>query len=184
MTDKGMVPLRDERIFLLKGFIIRGILISEVPIAFSRVIGPPNCKCSETSRMSGMTAKRVVWILGILHLLCAAVLIVLATYLVLSAKVRDGWVALPVLIPASLYVFWLGYRASRTPSPRVVRQICVMPVFLVTVSFVVLVESMEWSHESVWVLLPSAVLVFGGCWLVTFGGRRLCRQLFPEENRA
>lgn len=131
-----------------------------------------------------MTAKRVVWILGVIHHVYAAVLIVLAAYLVLSANVRDAWGALPALIPASLYVFWLGYRASRTPSPRVVRQICVTTALLLTVSYVVLVESMGWSHESVWVISPSALLVFGGCWLVTFGRRRLCRRLFPEERRS
>lgn len=120
---------------------------------------------------------------GALHLICAPALIVLAAYLALSRTVRGGWLALPWLIPASLYFFWLGYRACGSPSPRVVRQICPSVVFVVAVPFVVLIEYAGWPKESAGVMLPSAFLAFCAFWLMTFGGRYFCRRLFPVESQ-
>jgi hypothetical protein len=133
--------------------------------------------------MSPLTARRLVWVFGVLHLVCAPVLIFLAGYLALSPNVRDGWVALAWLVPASVYFFWLGYRACASPSARVVGQICNTVALVVAAPFVAFVEYTGWPKESARVMLPSAFLVSVCFWLMTFGGRYFCRRLFPVERQ-
>ena len=132
--------------------------------------------------MSAHTIKRIVQAFGVLHLLFAFTLLMFAGYCVLSRAVTGGWVMLFWLLPASLYFFWLGYRSLGSPSPKVVRQICTTIFLPLALPFVVLVESQGWSHDSMAVALPAAVIVFGCFWLSIFGSRLFCRRLFAAES--
>jgi len=132
--------------------------------------------------MSAHTIKRIVQALCVLHLLFAFALLVFAVYCLLSRSVTGGWVMLVWPLPAATYFFWLSYRGLGSPSPMVVRQVCDTIFLPLALSLVVLVECMEWSHDSMLVALPAAIIVIGCFWLSIFGSRLFCRRLFARES--
>ena len=132
--------------------------------------------------MSVHAIKKLIQVFGVLHQMFALVLLIFAGYVLLSGSEIGRWFILLWLIPASIYFFWLGYRACNSPSPRVVRQICVTVFLVVALPFVALVQYAGWSEDSIGVMLPSAVLVLSALWLSTFGGRYFCRRLFKPDG--
>jgi len=131
--------------------------------------------------MSGRTAKRIVQLFGVSHLVFGVGLAVLAIHLVISKSVRNGWVLSPWLIGGSVYSMWLGIRGWRSPSPTVVRQICSTIFIVVGLPFVVLIEALAWPHDSIVVAVPALIIVFGSFWLMLFGSRLFCRSLFAVD---
>ena len=132
--------------------------------------------------MTMQAIKRLIQVFGVLHLLAGVALILGAGYFVFLPSVRGGWLIFPWLFAVGVYFLWLGVRGYKSPSPRVVRQLCTTMFCVVATPFLVLVEYAGWDDNLLAVVIPAAVIVFGSFWLTVFGSRLFCRRLFLTKR--